>query len=384
MSRQHSPTSADGADELDFLRDLAHLHDRNVPPVEQVHRRAGAIRTAHRRARAGVGVAALATALAIGGVVLPQDSGPSQKGTATVAAAFLGVVPARAADGSDADCRVSTATALDRAQWASTPVAEMTTLLPKTAVGAPLRAVAAGQAEGTCPAPTPAAVLYAQDPQLKGLTLWADVADPYTGQDGLRTVTVRGTSGQLFTFDTGSFNLSWVAADGTRWLAEASGIDEGTFVRTLNGLQLHGEELDTASVPAGWQQAPLPAHSTQTTEFSWRVEYGSPGAKWTPDRVTLEVHRAVDSPAVAIARFAAGSTLTSVNGHLAVWSTNGPAGSDLGASLQWQDEQFTYVLTGEGGAQRLQGMAEQVEHVAAADPRIQGASDARDVPDEGH
>lgn len=356
MNRQHTPSSADGphdlsgADELDFLHDLAQLHDQQVPPVEQVHRRAGAIRTAHRRARAGVGVAVLATVLAVGGVVLPQDSAPGMKGSATVAAAFMGVIPARAADGSDVNCRVGVASALDRAQWVSTPVAAMTTLLPETAVGAPLRAVAAGQAEGTCPAPTPAAVLYAQDPQLKGLTLWADVADPYTGQDGLRTVELRGTTGQLFNPSPDSFNLSWVAADGTRWLAEASGIDEDTFVRTLNGFQLDGGELSIASVPAGWEQAPIPVRSTQTTEFDWRVEYGSPGAKWTPDRVTLEVQRAVDSPAVALARFAAGSTLTSVNGHLAVWSTNGPAGSDIGASLQWQDEQFTYVLRGRGCA----------------------------------
>lgn len=381
MSRQHNPSSVD---ELDFLHDLAHLHDQHVPPVELVHRRAGIIRTANRRARAGMGVAVLATVLAVGGVVLPQDPDPGTKGTATVAAAFLGVTPARAADGSDADCRVGTASALDRTQWESTPVATMTTLLPEAAVGAPLRAVAAGQAEGTCPAPTPVAVLYAQGPQLKGLTLWADVADPYTGQDGLRTVEVRGTPGQLFAFDTGSFNLSWVAADGTRWLAEASGIDEGTFVRTLDSFRLAGGELDTASVPAGWEQASLPARSTQTTEFSWRVDYGSPGAKWTPDRVTLEVSRAVDSPAVAIARYAAGSTLTSVDGQLAVWSANGPAGTDIGSSLRWQDGQLAYVLWGQGGAQRLQAMAEQAEHVSATDPRIRGALDARDVPDEGY
>ncbi|WP_432538025.1 hypothetical protein [Kineococcus arenarius] len=365
-------------DENDLRRALRASAD-HLPPAPaplQALQAGGRRRLRRRRAGTGLAVATLAAVLTVAGVLIPQR--PGDGGVHQAAATFLGVAPARAADGSDADCRTFFAADLQRSTWPGNPqVVAAAALLPETAAGAPLRGVNAGTSRGACPPPTPAAVLYTESPSVRGLTVWADVANPYSSDDGLQAVTVRGRAGQFLTLSSDSHVLSWDEPDGTRWLAEASGIDQSTMITTLGRLTFTDDRLLQGSPPAGWLQAPLPSATTDTLTTGWQVMYGSPGAQWTDDRLTLGVGRAVGSPAVYAARYAPGVTFTRVHGALAVYI------SEQGGCLFWQAGDLAYSLCGSGGAQRLTQLAEQVEHVDLTDPRIQTAPDLEDVPDLG-
>lgn len=375
----HDRTSRTGDfGEVDVLEGLRDVRELRVPPVRSVRRRAQAIRLARRRARLGLGVVLTAAVLGIGGVLVPQSSSPGTTPDSSAAAAFLGVIPARAANGSGADCSGAVNTRVERSQWGQPDVAPLVSLIPEAEVGA-VRSASASRSELACPAVRPAAVLYATTPSVRGLTLWADVSDPYSGSEGLRDVTVRGAEGQVFTFGNGSMNLSWVAPDGTRWLAEASGLSESSVLQTLDAMRFEGHEVDDASIDPSWRRAPLLPGETGTTEFSWGVDYGSRAPQFSPegDRLSLSVGMGTYPLAALAARGAEDTVFTSVRGRLAVYTT------ENGRCLRWQEAALVYSLCGNGGLDRLVHLAEQVQRVSPEDPRLRDAADPRDLPGEG-
>lgn len=361
------------------LPDLADLDDRAIPPLEQIQGRARAIRLARRRARAAVGVGLGATALVVGGVLIPQAGGAPGGGPQL--AEYLGVAAARAADGSAADCFEGgeAVTLPDRASWTGNPeITAMATLLPPGAGAAPLRGVSARGVTSRCAPAVPAAVFY-DDAPVRGVSVWPDVAQPYDPGEGLVEREVRGQAGQLMALPDGELVLSWVEPDGVRWLAEGSGLSADDLVGVLDGLHLSGHEVAADGLPAGYTAAePQPAASATT--WTWEVQCGSPGAAWTNDRLILVVRTQGKPPAAFAARYAQGVTFTQVNGRLAVF-VDGGAGD---GTVFWQADGLSYALAGHADAEGLVTLAEQLQPVAPDDPRVMAAPDLADVPDMGH
>jgi len=360
------------------LPDLADLDDRTIPPIEQIHGRARAIRVARRRARTAVGVGLGATALVVGGVLIPQAGGAP--GDRPQLAEFLGVAAARASDGSAADCFEGgeTSTLADRESWAGSPeIAAMATLLPPEAGAAPLRGVSAGGTVSRCVPAVPAAVFY-DDAPVRGVSVWPDVAQPYSDGDGLVDREVRGQVGQLMSLSNGGLVLSWVEPDGVRWLAEGSGLSADDLVGALDGLHISGRAVADGA-PAGYTAAEAQPAASATT-WRWEVQYGSPGAAWTDDRLILVVRTQATPPAVFAARYAQGVTFTQVNGRLAVFVDEGSGDG----TLYWRTDGLSYALAGHADAEGLVTLAEQLQPVAPDDPRVMAAPDLADVPDMGH
>jgi hypothetical protein len=359
-------------DEHDPLDVLADVPDQSIPPVEQVHSRAGTIRRQRRRARVGVSVGALATALVIGAGLAPQDDG----GVGNLqAASFLGIARAQAADGVQANCLdgVGYTTRFTREQWSADPqVAALASWLPADATGLPVRGIDVTSNQRACPPPVPAAVLYTETPAKQGLTLWSDVARPFTGQTGLENVDLRGTTAELLDLP-GNILLSWREGDGTRWVAQASGIDQASILSTLDSLTLRGTTLDGASVPASWEQAQLPEPTNDPNVLSWDVEYGQPGDGSDDPGIRLQVARESEPVAAAAARGAAVISYTRVNGQLAVFWT------DEGGCLSWDSAGLAYQLCGSQDLDRLGALAARVARVEPTDPRVQIAPDLFDT-----
>ena len=186
-SRPHAGSSrsdVSGLDEHDPLRALAHVPDTTVPPVDGVHRRAAAIRRGRRRTKAGLSAGLLAGALVVGGVLLPQSGDSTGPSGAPQAASLLGIARAQGADGAGNCLDTSGHTRrLTRQQWTSDPhAAQLAAWLPAEATGEPVRGIDVTSDRLTCPPPVPAAVLHAEDPAEKGLTLWSNVARPFLGK----------------------------------------------------------------------------------------------------------------------------------------------------------------------------------------------------------
>jgi len=363
--------------------DLDHLDrpdGRPVPPVEQVHARAAVLRRRRRRTTTVLCVGVLAAALGAGGLALPQGGGAPGSST-PVAATFLGVQRAAAADG-EAACDRGVAEALDRGDWGTDPVAAGLTAVLASPDLAPLRGVSMDVTTWNCPAATPVVALYADDP-VRGVLLFRDVANPYDGQSGLTERRVRGVTARVMTFDTGALVLSWVDPDGVRWLAQAGGMSEDAAVGVLDGLVLDPSgAADPASVPGDLVAAAVPPQQTGTRRGLYLVQYGSPGPEWTDDRVILSVGSTPSSEVDWAASGAPGLELVHVRGTLAEYEP-GSAGDPFG-QLRWTADGRTYVLVGTGGASRLVTLAESLEHVDPGDPRVAGALDLADVPDAGH
>ncbi|WP_432537764.1 hypothetical protein [Kineococcus arenarius] len=374
-SRPH--TGCDDLGEHDLLRALAHVPDTTVPPVEGVHRRAAAIRRGRRRTKAGLSAGVLASALVIGGIFLPQSGDSTGPAPAPQAASLLGIARAQASDGAGSCLDTSGyTTRLTRQEWTSDPrSAQLAAWLPAEATGEPVRGIDVTSNRLTCPPPVPAAVLYAETPAKKGLTLWSDVARPFRGEEGLQQVQVRGTNAELLPLP-GNVMLSWREPDGTRWIAQASGVDRADLLATLDGLALNGASLDPASVPASWQQSDLPEDSGDPNVLSWDVEYGPSGYTQDPPGIRLHVGYEVEPVAVAAARGVDVITFTRVNGHLATFST------DQGGCVDWDVNGLAYSVCGSQDMDLLVGLAEQVQHVATTDPRLQAAPDLYPTDDE--
>ena len=365
MNRQTTHDS--WTDDGDRLRSLWEVADQSAPPVEQVHRRAGVIRQGRRRARAGLSIGALATALVVAGVVIPHDDGPDH----LQAASFLGIARAQAVDGADGDCRKGNdfATRYTREQWSTSPqVAALSAWLPADATGLPVRGIDVSSDQLACPPPVPAATLYTQTPAKGGLTLWSDVAQPFAGQTGLQDVTLRDTTAQLLHLP-GNVMLTWVEGDGTRWIAQASGLDQAALVAILDRVTLNGTTVDETSVPSTWEQAPLAEPTDRSNVLTWAVEYGEPGDGTDDPGIRLHVAPETEPVATAAARGVDVMTFVQVNGQLAV------SYADMGGCVAWDREGLAYQLCGSQDIEYLVSLAEQVARVEPTDPRVLAAPD---------
>lgn len=353
-------------DEYDPLRALAHVPDTTVPPVEGVHRRAAAILRGRQRTKVGISAGVLASALIVGGVLIPQGGNDPGAGGALQAASFIGLARAHADTGSD--CGVSYGVNVPRQQWVDDPRAsKLTAWIPAGTTGEPVRGVNVHTDGITCLPLAPAAALYTEAPK-QGLSLWADVARPFRGEEGLRSVQLRGTTAELLPLP-GNLMLSWTEPDGTRWVVQGSGLDEAAIVATLDGMVLEGASVNPASVPAPWQQSQLPDATSPYSDWTWSVEYGPSGYTQDPPGIRLGVGPLVEPIATGVARNADLYTFTRVNGHLATFQP------DLGGCVRWDDAGLSYGVCGSPDMDLLINLAGQVEKVATTDPRLQAAPD---------
>jgi len=347
-----------------------------VRDVGDIHRRARALHTRRRLLVGATSATGIAAALAVAGVVLPQDAGTG--GNPSVAT-YLGVTAAHAADGAEADCRLGYGSAVDLGDLDDrADIAALAVLFRDGTDVALLRGISAHQDEGQCPPPVPALVLYDLEP-LRGISVWPDVANPYDGDTGLVSTQVRGVRGEFMTLDTGTRVLSWVEPDGERWLAEASGVDADELVAVLDAMQIGDDDTVSADLPDGFEAAPVSPPTTDLVMPEWTVQYGSPGAEWTADRVIVNVTEAY-APTAALAASWSGFTPSQVGSHVALYD----AGDGVFGSLRWDADGRSYVLTGTGGIQRLVMLAEHLEPVAVDDPRLMDVPDLKDVPDTGN
>lgn len=369
--------------------DLVTLGDdadaRPVPPVERVHARAAVLRRRRRRAASALSVGAVAAAIAVAGVVLPQGTGPA--GEAPAVAQFLGVVPASAASG-DVDCRIGVGDGeIPHEDWAADPVtAALPVLLDSTDI-APMRGVSMGSYTHNCAPAVPTAVLYADGTPVRALALYTDVANPYSAQGGLADVAVRGTTAQVMTFDDGGQVLSWVEPDGKRWVAWAGGMAGDEAVGLLDSLALVPDGgVEASSVPADMLSAEVPAPTTERREVSFGLDYGAPVAQWTADRVHVNVSTRPSATVEWAATGAPGVVLTEVGGHLAEYAPQPGAPEEFGedyGELRWSAGGLTSFVSGSGGMDRLVALAESLEHVAPDDPRMVAAVNLPELPDLG-
>jgi hypothetical protein len=351
--------------DLDLL--AADGDPRPTPPVERVHARAADLRRRRRRTTSVLSVGAVAAALAVGGVVLPQGSGPG--GTAPVMAEFLGVVPASAAPG-ELDCRIGQGNeALPYADWAADPVAAALPVLLDSPDLPPMRSVSMGSETWNCPPAVPTAVLYADGSPVRALALYTDVANPYSAEGGLTDVAVRGTTAEMMTFDDGGRVLCWLEPDGTRWVAWAGGLAQDEAVGLLDVLVLVPEGgVEASSVPDGLLTADVPPQTTERSQMAFGILYGSPGRE-APDAVHVSVSAVAGASVEWAATGAPGVVLTSVGGHLAEYAP----GPDGHGRLRWSTGGLSYLVAGSGGVDRLVALAESMEHVAPDDPRLSAA-----------
>lgn len=351
--------------------DLVTLGDdadaRPVPPVEHVHARAAVLRRRRRRTTSVLSVGAVAAALAVGGVVLPQGPGPA--GEAPAVAQFLGVVPASAASG-DVDCRIGFGNGgIPYEDWAADPVAAALPVLLDSPDLPPMRSVSLGSETWSCPPALPTAVLYADGSPVRALALYTDVANPYSAEGGLTDVAVRGTTADMMTFDDGGRVLSWLEPDGKRWVAWVGGFAQDEAVGLLDALALVADGgVEASSVPEGLLTADVPPQTVERDRVSFGILYGSPGRE-TPDAVHVSVSAVPGAAVEWAATGAPGVVLTRVGGHLAEYA---PGAEDQG-QLRWSTGGLSYVVAGPGGMDRLVALAESMEHVAPDDPRMVAA-----------
>jgi hypothetical protein len=322
--------------------------------------------------------------MAVGGVLLPQGSGPA--GETPAVAQFLGVVPASAATG-EVDCRISQAAPVPHEDWATDPAAAPLPLLLDSPDLPPLRRVSMGSELHNCPPAVPTAVLYADGTPVRAVALYTDVANPYSGEGGLADVALRGATAEVMTFDDGGRVLSWVEPDGKRWVAWVGGMSEQEVVGLLDSLALVADGgVEASSIPAGMLAAEVPAQTTERREVGFGVVYGSPEAEWTADRVQVGVSTRPSAAVEWAATGAPGVVLTEVGGHLAEYAPHSAAAEEVGTDygdLRWRAGGLTYILSGSGGVDRLVALADSIEHVAPDDPRMVEAVHLPDLPGLG-
>lgn len=368
-------------DLLDRLADV----ETPAPTVRlaAVERRARHLRQARRARRVVVGTAGLATVLVLGGVVVPQLSDQDRGSGAPAVALALGVAPARAADATTR-CGTGFAELVERADWAAEPsVPEAAALLDDPAW--PITSIGVRRVTTDCLPAVPAAVLVDADPA-RGITLWSDVATPFSSDlDGVVDVAVRGATGQLRDVGTAAY-VTWLDADGVRWMANGSGMTPDELVADIDGLVLDGTAVDPASVPDGFDPGPVPDPPTSTTGRSWSVTYGdteshdadgdgaykpSPGAG-----VDLEVTSEYRDPVqVAVSYWSEQVRLVDLDGVVGEFSPMGDPAVDVGGWLIWQRDGLTYTLSGALPMEQLVDLARTVQPVALDDPRIDAAPD---------
>ena len=357
-----------------LLATLAHVDvPQTAPALSSIEGRARAIRRGRHGRRFTV-IGAGAAVLFAGGIFWPTTTTPH--GTVAMGGPLaFGAAPAAASQ--DASCSVGFGSWVSRDHWASSPeIAASASLITDTSL--PLASVGVHQDDMNCAPIMPAAVFYATDP-VRGISVWADVADPFVGLTDLTAQTVRGAAGQVRTYEDHSLQMSWVDPDGIRWLALGSAVAQADMVAILDSLVFSGPDgqtLDPASAPAGFVNDPVDPGPQSTTTRSWQVNYGDetfvegsvPG-KFLGLRATTTPSEPIT---VKASMYAIGTTFTEVNGELAMFVKNGPADAVSGWLL-WERDGVTYRLISDGTMTEAVALADSVVTVPVTDPRVVNA-----------
>ncbi|MDM8084203.1 hypothetical protein QUV83_05445 [Cellulomonas cellasea] len=365
---------------------LSHLADVEIPTPEpdlaRVSRRAQGLRRA-RRARLAGGTMLAVAVFAVGGVVIPQgNEGPT--GNTMPIALALGVAPARAADAGA--CNIGWADWVDRSDWAALPdVAGSASLIGDASLS--LASIGVHLNESACVPSVPVAVLFAEAP-VQGITVWADVADPFPGvADELHDVQVRGAQARLRAFEGGGMIVAWPAEDGTTWMASGSGMSQTVLIEVIDGLRFAPSgTLDASSVPAGLERAAINTQPASRTSRTWWANYGETdtlvedagGLVPAPNAgIRLEASTAWAEPVEVVASaWAEAVRFVDIDGARGAFSPwGGDPASDTGGWLRWHSEGVTYELSGAVSLETLVAAAASVELVELDDPRVARAPD---------
>ncbi|PFG34304.1 hypothetical protein [Sanguibacter antarcticus] len=359
-----------------ILDSLAHVEvGTRTPDLATIERRSRAIVRGRRSARFGaIGLAVAATVTL--GSVLPHSSGNDEPLAALRSPLAFGALPA-SADADPAACAISFSSVVAPEDWATAPgMIESASLL--TDPPFELTTVRVMQSDTNCPAAVPAAVLYDPDP-VRGISVWPDVQDPFVGLDNgleeepLGHVTVRGQAA-LLREHLSSLQITWLAEDGTRWMAMSSGFALDETVDVLDDLAFDGSTLNPASVPDDLSVAPVstvPATTTSTTWEAWYNEKEDQPAS-DPPLTYLSATTAFKPPIEVSASMSAPATLlTDVQGHPAAFSS---FGADVLTAttgiVTWKRDGVSYYLHGQGTIDEILALAETLEPVALDDPRV--------------
>lgn len=371
----------------DLLNRLADVEvGTRTPDLASVERRSRAILRGRRTMRAGaIGFAVVAT-LAVG-TILPLGSRSGAPLAELQRPLPFGALPA-SASADQAACSVGFGSQVDRADWPGDPdVVRSASLIADPPI--PLTHVEVRLDVGNCPEAVPAAVLYDTDP-VRGISVWPDVQDPFAGfeeipdEEPFVEVVVDGNDALLRDFGDDSLQLSWLAADGTRWMAMSSGFPIDDALAVLDSLAFSGRTLEPTSVPADLSVAPVSSVPPTTDVRKWQAWYGEEDDQPAvdPPTTTLSATTVFTAPIqVAASMHAPSVAFTEVNGAPAVFSTNG---ADLASAtfgwLEWTQDGVTYVLVGSWTLDELVALAENVEPVSLDDSRVTGAPGPEDAP----
>ncbi|MFD6179345.1 MULTISPECIES: hypothetical protein [unclassified Isoptericola] len=355
-------------------------HARRRPAPHRDGRRRASVPWSRLALTAGLATAAAAAVLAVAVVATPgADPGKAPSGP-------LGLVPAAAAADpscSAAEVDADLSTPMPRDTWADSPVADVAAVVGQGRAGR----VTAFENFRHCPVAVASAVVYAPG-AVQGLNVYRDVAaGPLTRIEDLGSadqVTLRGADGWVLAWvndpDVPRQRLTWIDGSGVRWYAVAEGMAEKETVTLLDALEFDADGiLDPASVPAGFESAPVidPEVGERST-YRWSVEYGPDDRVVTrdadgghvevpgPSSALLEVTTPAIAPVEAeVAEF--GLQLVDLNGVRAVWTPQGQGG----AELRWVRSGVRYRLVAQVDTlDAMRTIARSVEHVDLDDPRL--------------
>lgn len=371
----------------DLLDRLADVEiGTRTPDLASVERRSHAILRNRRTVRGGtIGLAVVAT-LAIG-TILPLGSQSGAPLAQLQGPLPFGALPAAAHDG-EAACGVGFGSQVERDTWSTTPgIVRSAALLTDAPVA--LTHVEVHLDEQNCPAAVPAAVLYDADP-VRGISVWPDVQDPFEGweelpdEEPLSPVVVDGHDALLRSFGDESLQVSWLAPDGTRWMAMSSGFPTDDALALLDSLTFDGSALDLASVPPDLTVAPVSSVPPTTSVMTWSAWYGEEDGQpaGDPPVTVLSATTSFKEPReVAASMHAPSTAFADVNGAQAVFTTNG---ADLESAtfgwLGWTTDGVSYTLVGPWTFDELVALAEKVEPVSLDDDRVTSAAGLEDAP----
>lgn len=344
----------------DMLDRLAHVDEAagSVPDLSLVELRARQIR-GRRVARRTLAAGGLACALTFGLAALPAvESSPG----GTALSAYLGVAAASSDDGTR-DCRVSWASGLlDPAGWAQDPAITSAVSVVGD-LSEDITSAAAYEEVGQCPPLRPVAVLV-DDAPVRGITVWSDVRDAYSGTEGAVDVTVRGVAGKVFEMP-GGWVVTW-QVDGVHWYSEGSGLTDTDLVAALDALTFGAEgDVDPTSAPAGFEAVALPPRTQDTRVVRWETTYD--------DGVSLIVTSAPVHPAeVNMSRSVEGIDLVDVDGARGVVTYLGPPSDPQVGVLSWSANGVSCTINGPVDANLLAELAESVVAVPLTAPELAG------------
>ena len=210
-----------------------------------------------------------------------------------------------------------------------------------------------------------------------GISLYADVADPFT-HVSTGTVPVRGTEAHVLTHPAGHHFVTWSEPDGIRWYVVARGMSVAQLASWLDTAPLAGVSVGAdASVPGMVRTADLArAPEGPSTLWAWDVTYAGlstarveSGYGDTPaGAVTLRVLVGPQDDLTARRSWAIRDrVLTTVDGVPATYTQH----SEGGSLLVWSKDGATFQLfVGAHTLEASQAVAAQLEHVALDDPRV--------------